>query len=86
MSELHARLKVGAKEPPLRKLLKYERSPFWVTDMRYECDNSGRIFSFHWEDMGNLDTDNDSPVYPGELLHNNVVSLKLSRVISTVPE
>eukprot|EP00965_Chrysotila_dentata_P248514 6208372-Pleurochrysis_carterae.AAC.1 len=56
MSELDDRLKVGAKESPLRELLKYERSPFCVTGMRYKRDiKAGRIFSFPRVDMGNLD-------------------------------
>eukprot|EP00965_Chrysotila_dentata_P019716 654002-Pleurochrysis_carterae.AAC.1 len=83
MSELHARLIVEAKETPLRKLLKYERSPFWVTDMRYERDKSGQIFSFPWVDMGNLGINKESPVCLDEL-SQNIVSLRPSRVILTV--
>eukprot|EP00965_Chrysotila_dentata_P112856 3729078-Pleurochrysis_carterae.AAC.1 len=72
MSEPRARLKVGTKEPPLHELFKYERNPFWATYTRYERDKSGRIFSFPLVDKGNVDINEDSPVYPNELSHNVV--------------
>eukprot|EP00965_Chrysotila_dentata_P256638 6212609-Pleurochrysis_carterae.AAC.1 len=85
-NKLRALLKVGAKAPLLCKLLKYERSSFWVTDMRYECDKSGlRLCSFPWVDMGNLDINKDSPVYP-DGLSRNILSLRPPSVILIVPQ
>eukprot|EP00965_Chrysotila_dentata_P027218 904244-Pleurochrysis_carterae.AAC.1 len=61
MSGLRARVKVGAREPPLRKLFKYQGSPFWVADRGCKRDKSGQIFSFPWVDMGHLDITKVSP-------------------------
>eukprot|EP00965_Chrysotila_dentata_P199517 6179429-Pleurochrysis_carterae.AAC.1 len=85
MSKLNTRLKIGAKRPPVRELLKSERSPFWAASKGYKRDKSAPIFSFPCMNMGQLDVNKVSSVYPNEF-SRSIVPLRPSRVILTVPK